>query len=171
MRDRRCLRLFAAGGLLCSLRDGEELVSFTRQDARAYLCSMARRKALAPRRGGRMHNDAARDAFPGPEIKLLMPLRDLVSSVPRLWACPRWEREATCGVDARTARPFSNRCESTGVCRRGFVSRILSLSPWMAALPVSQPSVLRMAGRLARLDLRHTLLPVRWLRSRRASHP
>ena len=36
MRDRRCLRLFAVGGLLCSLRDGEELVSFTRQDARAY---------------------------------------------------------------------------------------------------------------------------------------
>ena len=32
-----------------------------------------RREACAPRRGGRMRNDAARDAFRGPEIKLLMP--------------------------------------------------------------------------------------------------
>ena len=35
--------------------------------------ALARREAHAPRRGGRMRNDAARDAFRGPEIKLLMP--------------------------------------------------------------------------------------------------
>ena len=36
---------------------------------------------------------------------------------------------ARCGVDARIAPPFieaTARCESTGVCRRGFVSRILT---------------------------------------------
>ena len=35
--------------------------------------ALSRREAHAPRRGGGMRNDAARDAFRGPEIKLLMP--------------------------------------------------------------------------------------------------
>ena len=43
----------------------------SRGTPRAY--ALARREAHAPRRGGRMRNDAARDAFRGPEIKLLMP--------------------------------------------------------------------------------------------------
>ena len=40
-------------------------------------------------------------------------------------------------------------------------------APWMAALPVSQPSVLRMAG----TPRSQPYTPTRWLRSRRASHP
>ena len=43
----------------------------SRRTPRAY--ALARREAHAPRRGGSMRNDAARDAFRGPEIKLLMP--------------------------------------------------------------------------------------------------
>ena len=43
----------------------------SRGTPRAY--ALSRREAYAPRRGGRMRNDAARDAFRGPEIKLLMP--------------------------------------------------------------------------------------------------
>ena len=46
-------------------------VNSSRHTPRAYVLS--RREAPAPRRGGRMRNDAARDAFRGPEIKLLMP--------------------------------------------------------------------------------------------------
>ena len=43
----------------------------SRHTPRAY--ALSRREAYAPRRGGRMRNDTARDAFRGPEIKLLMP--------------------------------------------------------------------------------------------------
>ena len=63
----RCLRLFAAGGLLLAAMAKNS----SRRTPRAY--ALARREAHAPRRGGRMRNDAARDAFRGPEIKLLMP--------------------------------------------------------------------------------------------------
>ena len=51
-----------------------------------------------------MRNDAARDAFRGPEIKLLMPwpMRDLVVSP----AYGRVHVGARCGVDARIAPPF-----------------------------------------------------------------
>ena len=63
----RCLRLFAAGGLLLAAMAKNS----SRRTPRAY--ALARCEALAPRRGGRMRNDAARDAFRGPEIKLLMP--------------------------------------------------------------------------------------------------
>ena len=49
---RRCLRLSAASGLL-SLRRQELVSSHTKS-----LRSVARREALAPRRGGSMHNDA-----------------------------------------------------------------------------------------------------------------
>ena len=57
----------------------------SRHTPRAY--ALSRREAHAPRRGGGMRvclfcgmrNDAARDAFRGPEIKLLMPsMRDLL---------------------------------------------------------------------------------------------
>ena len=52
-------------------------VNSSRHTPRAY--ALSRREAPAPRRGGRMRNDAARDAFRGPEIKLLMPsMRDLL---------------------------------------------------------------------------------------------
>ena len=64
---RRCLRLFAAGGLLLAAMAKNS----SRGTPRAY--ALSRREAYAPRRGGRMRNDAARDAFRGPEIKLLMP--------------------------------------------------------------------------------------------------
>ena len=64
---RRCLRLFAAGGLLLVAMAKNS----SRHTPRAY--ALARCEAHAPRRGGRMRNDAARDAFRGPEIKLLMP--------------------------------------------------------------------------------------------------
>ena len=64
---RRCLRLFAAGGLLLAAMAKNS----SRHTPRAY--ALARREAHAPRRGGGMRNDAARDAFRGPEIKLLMP--------------------------------------------------------------------------------------------------
>jgi len=64
----RCLRLFAAGGLLLAAMAKN---SSRRTTPRAY--ALARREAHAPRRGGRMRNDAARDAFRGPEIRLLMP--------------------------------------------------------------------------------------------------
>ena len=63
----RCLRLFAAGGLLLAAMAKNS----SRGTPRAY--ALSRREAYAPRRGGRMRNDAARDAFRGPEIKLLMP--------------------------------------------------------------------------------------------------
>ena len=63
----RCLRLFAAGGLLLAAMAKNS----SRRTPRAY--ALARCEAHAPRRGGRMRNDAARDAFRGPEIKLLMP--------------------------------------------------------------------------------------------------
>ena len=43
----------------------------SRHTPRAY--ALARREAHAPRMGGGMRNDTARDAFRGPEIKLLMP--------------------------------------------------------------------------------------------------
>ena len=64
---RRCLRLFAVGGLLLAAMAKNS----SRRTPRAY--ALARCEAHAPRRGGRMRNDAARDAFRGPEIKLLMP--------------------------------------------------------------------------------------------------
>ena len=64
---RRGLRLFAAGGLLLAAMAKNS----SRGTPRAY--ALSRREAYAPRRGGRMRNDAARDAFRGPEIKLLMP--------------------------------------------------------------------------------------------------
>ena len=64
---RRCLRLFAAVGLLLAAMAKNS----SRGTPRAY--ALSRREAYAPRRGGRMRNDAARDAFRGPEIKLLMP--------------------------------------------------------------------------------------------------
>ena len=64
---RRGLRLFAAGGLLLAAMAKDS----SRGTPRAY--ALARREAHAPRRGGRMRNDAARDAFRGPETKLLMP--------------------------------------------------------------------------------------------------
>ena len=63
----RCLRLFAAGGLLLAAMAKNS----SRCTPRAY--ALARREAHAPRRGGGMCNDTARDAFRGPEIKLLMP--------------------------------------------------------------------------------------------------
>ena len=63
----RCLRLFAAGGLLLAAMGKNS----SRGTPRAY--ALARCEAHAPRRGGGMCNDTARDAFRGPEIKLLMP--------------------------------------------------------------------------------------------------
>ena len=57
----------AAGGLLLAAMAKNS----SRGTPRAY--ALARCEAHAPRRGGRMRNDAARDAFRGPEIKLLMP--------------------------------------------------------------------------------------------------
>ena len=57
----------AASGLLLAAMAKNS----SRHTPRAY--ALARREAHATRRGGRMHNDAARDAFQGPEIKLLMP--------------------------------------------------------------------------------------------------
>ena len=63
---RRGLRLFAAGGLLLAAMAKNS----SRHTPRAY--ALARREAHAPRIGG-MCNDTARDAFRGPEIKLLMP--------------------------------------------------------------------------------------------------
>ena len=80
----------------------------SRRTPRAY--ALARCEAHAPRWGGRMRNDAARDSVP---------------------SYGRVHVGARCGVDARIAPPFmeaTNRCESTGVCRRGFVSRILTHS-------------------------------------------
>ena len=71
---RRCLRLFAAGGLLLAAMAKNS----SRGTPRAY--ALSRREEHAPRRGGRMRNDAARDAFRGPEIKLLEAMRDLVVS-------------------------------------------------------------------------------------------
>ena len=62
---RRGLRLFAAGGLLLAAMAKNS----SRHTPRAY--ALARREAHAPRRGGGMCNDTARDAFRGPEIKLL----------------------------------------------------------------------------------------------------
>ena len=64
---RRGLRLFAAGGLLLAAMAKNS----SRRTPRAY--ALARCEAHAPRRGGGMCNDTARDAFRGPEIKLLMP--------------------------------------------------------------------------------------------------
>ena len=61
----RGLRLFAAGGLLLAAMAKNS----SRHTPRAY--ALARREAHAPRRGGGMRNDTARDAFRGPEIKLL----------------------------------------------------------------------------------------------------
>ena len=63
----RCLRLFAAGGLLLAAMAKNS----SRRTPRVY--ALARCEVHAPRRGGRMRSDAARDAFRGPEIKLLMP--------------------------------------------------------------------------------------------------
>ncbi len=57
----------AASGLLLAAMAKNS----SRHTPRAY--ALSRREAHAPRRGGRMRNDAARDAFRGPEIKLLMP--------------------------------------------------------------------------------------------------
>ena len=53
----RCLRLFAAGGLLLAAMAKNS----SRRTPRAY--ALARCEAHAPRRGGSMRNDAARDAF------------------------------------------------------------------------------------------------------------
>ena len=63
----RCLRLLAAGGLLLAAMAKNS----SRRTPRAY--ALARREAHATGMGGRMRNDAARDAYRGPEIKLLMP--------------------------------------------------------------------------------------------------
>merc|ERR1712086_726421 len=57
----------AASGLLLAAMAKNS----SRHTPRAY--ALARCEAHAPRRGGSMRNDAARDAFRGPEIKLLMP--------------------------------------------------------------------------------------------------
>ena len=57
----------AASGLLLAAMAKNS----SRHTPRAY--ALSRREAHAPRRGGRMRNDATRDAFRGPEIKLLMP--------------------------------------------------------------------------------------------------
>ena len=57
----------AVGGLLLAAMAKNS----SRHTPRAY--ALSRREAHAPRRGGRMRNDAARDAFRGPETKLLMP--------------------------------------------------------------------------------------------------
>ena len=57
----------AVGGLLLAAMAKNS----SRHTPRAY--ALARREAHAPRRGGGMCNDTARDAFRGPEIKLLMP--------------------------------------------------------------------------------------------------
>ena len=65
---RRCLRLLRRAG---GLRLAAMAKNSSRRTPRAY--ALARCEAHAPRRGGRMRNDAARDAFRGPEIKLLMP--------------------------------------------------------------------------------------------------
>ena len=64
---RRCLWLSAESGLLLAAMAKKS----SRHTPRAY--ALSRREALAPRRGGSRRNDAARDAFRGPEIKLLMP--------------------------------------------------------------------------------------------------
>ena len=65
---RRCLRpAAAASGLLLAAMAKNS----SRHTPRAY--ALSRREAHAPRRGGGMRNDTARDAFRGPEIKLLMP--------------------------------------------------------------------------------------------------
>ena len=61
----RCLRLFAVGGLLLAAMAKNS----SRCTPRAY--ALARCEAHAPRRGGGMRNDTARDAFRGPETKLL----------------------------------------------------------------------------------------------------
>ena len=65
---RRCLRLLrrVSGLLLAAMAKNS-----SRHTPRAY--ALARREAHATRREGRMRNDAARDAFRGPEIKFLMP--------------------------------------------------------------------------------------------------
>ena len=57
----------AVGGLLLAAMAKKS----SRHTPRAY--ALSRREAHARRRGGRMRNDAARDAFRGPEIRLLMP--------------------------------------------------------------------------------------------------
>ena len=57
----------AVGGLLLAAMAKNS----SRHTPRAY--ALSRREAHARRRGGRMRNDAARDAFRGPETKLLMP--------------------------------------------------------------------------------------------------
>jgi len=56
----------AASGLLLAAMAKNS----SRRTPRAY--ALSRREALAPRRGGRMgmRNDAARDAFRGPEINM-----------------------------------------------------------------------------------------------------
>ena len=71
-----------------------------------------------------MRNDAARDAFRGPEINASDAMHDLVVC-PQLWASPRWS-QVWCGRENSSAVHGGNRYESTGVCRRGFVSRLYS---------------------------------------------
>ena len=61
---------------------------------------------------------------------LVWPMRDLLVVSPAVcMGVPT--TGARCGVDARIAPPFmeATDCESTGVCRRGFVSRILTHTP------------------------------------------
>ena len=70
----RCLRLFAAGGLLLAALAKNS----SRHTPRAY--ALARREAHAPRMGGGMRNDTARDAFRAQRQNFCDAMRDLVVS-------------------------------------------------------------------------------------------
>ena len=73
VRDRGAVSAVAMPPAVCGGRLAARCMAknSSRHTPRAY--ALARREAHAPRRGGGMCNDTARDAFRGPEIKLLMP--------------------------------------------------------------------------------------------------
>ena len=73
VRDRGAVSAVAMPPAVCGGRLAARCMAknSSRHTPRAY--ALARREAHAPRMGGGMRNDTARDAFRGPEIKLLMP--------------------------------------------------------------------------------------------------
>ena len=76
-------------------------------------------------------------------------LRGVVWWAPhRVCVCPRWS-QVWCGRENSSAVHGGNRCESTGVCRRGFVSRILThtCNPPLLLLPVCVFLFLRLGDR------------------------
>ena len=111
------------GEWLAARCDGEKLGALGKTP-RAY--ALARReRRMRPGGEGACVTTLLEMPFGGPRDKTSDAMRDLVVS-PAM-GVSTWS-QVWCGGENSSAVNGGNRCESTGVCRRGFVSRILTHS-------------------------------------------